>query len=224
MRPIDKGSVPTDEHGDPKTFSDYRKWRLDLINRIGNYCAYCNMPLYHSLNVEHVVPKKPQKGQPKGDPLAWENLLLACGPCNFAKGNKPVHDVFLPEKDNALLYLKTGFKDSKHLLIYPAKNLSPNLLQKAENTIALFRWQDANSRNDIVDLRSLERSKARSIAELALRKYIQINEEDKPYAVELIAQLAAAKGFFIVWFEVFEEVTEVLKALVQAVPGTDLKV
>ncbi len=62
MRPIHKGPCPLLANGVRKTASNYKDWRLDLIDRIGYYCAYCNMPLSHQLNVEHVVPKVPVPG------------------------------------------------------------------------------------------------------------------------------------------------------------------
>lgn len=61
MRPVDRGPVPH-VNGVPKTVADYKDWRQDLIDRIGNYCCYCNMVLNDSPQVEHVTPKKPQPG------------------------------------------------------------------------------------------------------------------------------------------------------------------
>ena len=63
------------------------------------------MPLNHSLQVEHVVPKNSPAGYIVGDALAWDNMLLACGPCNTAKSNKPVDFVtyYFPEEHNILL-------------------------------------------------------------------------------------------------------------------------
>lgn len=55
MRPIAKGTIPTDDKGNPKTVSHHRSWRKDLIDRIGNYCCYCEMILTDSPQVEHVI-------------------------------------------------------------------------------------------------------------------------------------------------------------------------
>jgi hypothetical protein len=45
MRPIDRGSCPTDAAGIPKLFRKYQDARGDLITRIGEYCSFCETPL-----------------------------------------------------------------------------------------------------------------------------------------------------------------------------------
>lgn len=52
-----------------------------LENRIGSYCSYCEFPLNHVPEVEHVVSKK------KNPELrtAWSYLLLGCKYCNTRK-------------------------------------------------------------------------------------------------------------------------------------------
>ena len=55
MRPIDKGPVPLRDDGTPKVVNNYKDWRRDLLKRIGPYCCYCNIPLYDSPQVEHVI-------------------------------------------------------------------------------------------------------------------------------------------------------------------------
>ena len=57
MRPIDKGTVPLDNKGQPKTVTTHTQWRGYLINRIGGYCSYCEMKLNDLPQVEHVVAK-----------------------------------------------------------------------------------------------------------------------------------------------------------------------
>ncbi|MEQ8468840.1 hypothetical protein [Coleofasciculus sp. E1-EBD-02] len=54
MRPIDRGSCPTDATGIPKLFHKYQDARGDLITRIGEYCSFCETPLGVSLAVEHI--------------------------------------------------------------------------------------------------------------------------------------------------------------------------
>lgn len=105
MRPLNKGNLPLDEVGNRMDPANYKKWRKALISRIGYYCAYCNQPLSHSLQVEHVIPKTPQHGYAPRDALAYGNMLLACGPCNNAKDNNPVDTAtyYFPEKHNTHL-------------------------------------------------------------------------------------------------------------------------
>lgn len=38
MRPVNKGDIPQLNNKE-KIVSDYKDWRLDLIDRIGGYCA-----------------------------------------------------------------------------------------------------------------------------------------------------------------------------------------
>jgi hypothetical protein len=41
MRPVVRGSWPTDEGGNLIRFSDYKEARDALISTMGNYCSYC---------------------------------------------------------------------------------------------------------------------------------------------------------------------------------------
>lgn len=46
-------------------------------------CAYCKIPLTRlEATTDHVLPKARGGGNTK------DNLVVACKPCNFAKGNK----------------------------------------------------------------------------------------------------------------------------------------
>ena len=45
MRPIERGEIPTDAQGQPKVFRQYKHARRDLIDRLGEYCSYCEMHL-----------------------------------------------------------------------------------------------------------------------------------------------------------------------------------
>jgi hypothetical protein len=52
---------------------------------LGSYCSYCETTIAQLGEVEHVRPKSILGIQA----LSWDNFLLACGPCNNAKSNKP---------------------------------------------------------------------------------------------------------------------------------------
>lgn len=73
MRPVDKGSVPTDNNGQPKQYSEYQQARPDLIKRLGEYCSFCEGRIAANLAVEHILPKSlhPQLA------LCWDNFLMA---------------------------------------------------------------------------------------------------------------------------------------------------
>jgi hypothetical protein len=63
----------------------YGKARRQLIQNIGQYCSYCEIPLATNLAIEHMLPKSnfPLMA------LVWDNFLLACSLCNSYKNNKP---------------------------------------------------------------------------------------------------------------------------------------
>jgi hypothetical protein len=63
----------------------YPNARRAMIDRIGQYCSYCELPIVANLAIEHVVPKT-------SFPLLatrWSNFLLACAACNSKKGSLP---------------------------------------------------------------------------------------------------------------------------------------
>lgn len=217
MRPLDKGSVPTNADGSNKTVNDYDNWRLDLITRIEYICAYCNMPLSHQLQVEHVVPKKPKPGNPAGDPLAWENMLLACGPCNNSKDNHPVEEIYLPEVHNSHLPFEGDFQtiDKKqHGIIVPRNSgLNDPQKQKAKKSIECFGWDKIDNRAAVVDIRSLKRGEAREMVAVQKWSYDQNKGTDITKAAEVVATSARITGFFSLWYEVFADEPEAMKAL-----------
>ena len=48
-----------DAQNNPKRFQPYNKAKADLLDRLGEYCSYCERP--GDLHVEHVVPKNIDK-------------------------------------------------------------------------------------------------------------------------------------------------------------------
>lgn len=232
MRPIDKGRCPQ-ENGKDKTVSQYRDWRKDLIDRIGYYCVYCNIPLSHQLHVEHVVPKAPLQGSPVGSLLNWENMLLACEKCNKSKSNKPsapsVH--YLPEYHNGLLPFvsKTSPKHPNALLIGVKSGLNPAQQTKAQKTIDDFELENIDIRGAIVDIRWMKRWNAKLAVQSALYLLQMAKSSPTTYNAALagkhIATIAAEIGFFILWFETFHHEPEVLRSLIDSslIPGTDPK-
>lgn len=53
----------------------------NLLKRDGNACVYCGCKNKKSLTIDHVIP------QSRGGKDTWENLVIACSPCNSKKGN-----------------------------------------------------------------------------------------------------------------------------------------
>jgi hypothetical protein len=64
---------------------NYREARRDLIESIGAYCSYCELPTSANLAVEHRLPKHyfPTSF------LDWSNFLVACPICNAIKSDNP---------------------------------------------------------------------------------------------------------------------------------------
>ena len=228
MRPLDKGSCPTDDSGSQIAVTDYTFWRKRLIDRIGCYCAYCNMPLSHNLQVEHVVPKHPPAGYAQGDPLKWDNMLLACGPCNNAKGNTPIDfdDYYFPENNNTLLpfQIRIHPEHADAAIVQKAEGLTLIQQGKAEKTIALLGLATIDRRNNIVDIRWKKRKEAIIAVNTAFELYQQLSEKigNALIAIPHLVQSAKHVGFFGLWFEKFKNEPEVIQAFLNPdmIPGT----
>lgn len=63
----------------------YKQASVPLTQALGAFCSFCGSPLSGLLEVEHGVPKA---NYPTYS-VSWKNFLLACSPCNNAKGNTP---------------------------------------------------------------------------------------------------------------------------------------
>jgi hypothetical protein len=63
----------------------YKQAAVPLMKRLADYCSYCETRLTGLLEVEHTVPKS----QFPTFAVDWDNFLIACGPCNTAKGDGP---------------------------------------------------------------------------------------------------------------------------------------
>ena len=57
--------------------------RRNIFVRDKNQCQYCGMkPPKNELSIDHVVPRS------RGGQDHWDNLVLACKPCNSRKGDR----------------------------------------------------------------------------------------------------------------------------------------
>lgn len=228
MRPINKGNTPQ-LNGADKQVSDYKDWREDLLDRIGNYCSYCNMVLNDSPQVEHVLPKNPQPGQPAGALLAWDNMLLGCGPCNRAKGNKPNSPAthYMPDSSNTHMVFDYLVIDHPKKVSQKACILVPKvgvdvILVKSKNTIELCKLDALTVNPRATDLRWKYRFEAWHSANLIWRKsWDEWGHRFPGKFIPLLIDVAKAKGFFSIWFEAYSDVPDVKITLISALPGTD---
>ena len=146
MRPIIKGETPTDNAGNTIVFSEYARSRRYLIDRIGEYCSYCERKIEANLAVEHVQPKdsNPQLA------LEWSNFLLGCTNCNSTKGKKQVilNEYVWPDIDDTysyFLYNHTGI-----VQVSPEIN-DPNLMLKIQKMLDLVGLQKSPPRTGSAD-------------------------------------------------------------------------
>lgn len=224
MRPIDKGDTPQLDNKE-KTVSDYKDWRQDLLDRIGNYCAYCNMVLTDGPQVEHVAPKviNPQLR------LKWSNMLLACGACNRAKSAWPYESNthYLPDYHNTYLafdHVIVPHPKKKNLMacVPVPKNINLVNIEKAANTIELFKFNAITSNPRATDLRWKYRFEAYQSSRLWRDSWDNWGKDVPDAFVPLLLDAALGKGFFSIWFECFHNVTIVKRNLIEAFPGTRL--
>ncbi len=216
MRPIEK-KIWKDELGNSidKEYDPYTEAKDDLIANIGKYCSYCEVPIppKSSVAIEHIKPKS----LPKYGHLStkWSNFLFSCTNCNAIKGTKDFEfdDLHLPHKNNTLL----SFRLDEGGLLRISPNLSVDEKQKAEKTIWLvgIDRRPGDEAYSSKDDRWQNRFETWNLAVKYLKKY-----RTHSVSVDVIVDLALAKGFFTVWLTVFESFVEVRKALIHKFEGT----
>jgi uncharacterized protein (TIGR02646 family) len=213
MRPIERGNIPTDRQGKAKVFRQYRYARRDLIDRLGEYCSYCEMHLDTSLAVEHVRPKTHHPNLA----LQWDNFLLACTNCNSIKGSKDINlaDYYWPDLDNtarAIEYLAGG-------RVHPHSSLAPAQKSKAQRTIALTGLDRIPL---IYDTSASDRrwNNRREAWDIAVESLNDLNENDRPSMRRQIVRTALAQGFWSVWMTVFRDDLDMVHRFIEAFTGT----
>jgi hypothetical protein len=222
MRPIDKGTTPTTESGIIKVVTDHKNWRKDLIDRLGAYCCYCNMPLTDSPQVEHVVAQNLG-----GNILDWNNLLLACGACNRIKSDEPFQSNthYLPEIHNT--YLAFDFRiesvnGEMKAFVIPTNTLMPNQRAKAVATIRLCALDRDTTRieDQITDMRWKFRFESCWEAIFCRKDWDDWGKNVPSNFLPLLITIVVKSGFWWVWFMIFYDVEVVRQALVTQFVGT----
>jgi uncharacterized protein (TIGR02646 family) len=195
MRPVERGFAPG-------TYLDYREAQSDLIERIGDYCSYCERQIETHLAVEHIQPKSrtPDLGN------EWTNFLLACVNCNSCKGAQAIvlEQYFWPDTDNTFLafdYLEGG-------IVTPHPKLDAADAIKSQSTITLFGLDvdpgnpDRNKHPTQKDKRWQRRQQIWELAHKELDRLHNTNTED---IRQLIVEVAIGRGLFSIWMKVFEQ-------------------
>ena len=79
-----------------KAFNGYLRYevrfsRRNIFERDKNACQYCGKRIPKAdLTLDHVVPRS------RGGVDSWDNLVLACMPCNIRKANRTPEEAKMP--------------------------------------------------------------------------------------------------------------------------------
>lgn len=213
MRPLERGPCPREPNTNTqKIYTVYSKARRDLIERLGEYCSYCETRLNASLAVEHVHPKIHHPNLE----LDWNNFLLACTNCNSTKGSQAIifDDYYWADIHNTFIafqYLEGG-------QVVPHPLLTEAQKEKAKRTIELVGLDKTPNKPDASDRRWQNRKEVWEIAKLNLKRLESTT--DKTNYAKAIVDMAKGYGFWSIWMVVFKNHNEVLKGLVTEFIGT----
>lgn len=206
MRPIEKGK-------NSRTFKEYKEAKGDLIDRLGEYCSYCERRLPASLAVEHVQPKSLHPELL----LKWENFLLACANCNSHKLAKDIRleDYLWPDTENTFL----AFVYHEGGRITVNDKLDDRQKKCAQNILALVELQKQPGADDPKrnDMRWNQRKQAWDTATDSLADLLK---EDTESLRKSIVRLAAASGHWSIWMTVFKDDSDMLQRFIKKFPGT----
>ena len=208
MRPVDKGL-------DPRIpFTQYQDARGLLIERLGEYCSFCERRCPSDRAVEHKLPKDYPKNQHLA--LAWGNFLLACRNCNSTKGTKDIalQDLLWPDTENTFHALCYG--PDAMIRVNPALNS-----QEQQQAQALLDLVGVHRTPKIDPQHKDSRWKGRHEAwQLAIGARSDLQNEDTPIHRKRIIELAQANGYWSVWMTVFANDPKMLSDLIHSFPGT----
>jgi uncharacterized protein (TIGR02646 family) len=210
MRPVDKGINET-------TFTKPQDSKHDLLERLGEYCSYCERST--DLAVEH---KKAKSKYPELE-KEWENFLLGCLNCNSSKGTKNTDGILFPDAYNTAYAFVYG--TGARIQVNPA--LSDEEKQSAQRTLAFFGLdkvpppdlspQDPQRRDD----RWLKRLSAWNKAQKTLTTLKKrVNEDTYQEKLDDMLDYVKRDGFFSVWMAVFADEPKICQMLIEAFPGT----
>ena len=208
MRPVERGAAPG-------VFTNYRDAYPRLVERMGDYCSYCERQIETHLAVEHVQPKDPVPALRN----EWTNFLLACVNCNSVKGDTllGLADILWPDTENTLSAF--DYKDGG--LVEARATLLPDMRAKASETIRLVGLDkypgNPGREPSQADLRWHRRFEAWRKAVWCLR---QVEENDTEQVRNLVIQVAMGRGMFSIFWTVFQGDVDLRRRLREAFSGT----
>jgi uncharacterized protein (TIGR02646 family) len=221
MRPVSKGNTPKDNNGVEIEFKKYSKARHYLINRIGEYCSYCERKIPVNLAIEHIQPKSFHEDLK----LEWRNFLLGCANCNSTKGDTDISldDFVWPDTGNSYEL----FEYSSDGLVKPANGISDYLQRKARNMINLVGLDKPTPSNgtsewdENSDRRQHHRIQALIESENYRKKYYLASPEIRNMMKEMLSTIVTHQGFWSIWMHAFETFPEVQKEFIASYVGTN---
>ena len=213
VRPIDKGESPYSK------INHYGEAEPYLNQRIGRYCSFCEMPIFHVPEVEH------REGKASGGDLTdWENLLYGCKYCNTRKLQKikvgEADKWIWPDKDNTFLAFTytNGIPNINEIYL---KTIDVNMLEKAKGLYEGVGLGHYPKNESDKDKRWQRRIVTLGIAEDSRRAWLKMkNSEFKEEELKQIITMAMQTGFFSIWMMVFHDDSEVKCELIKNFPGT----
>ncbi|MDO5411614.1 MAG: HNH endonuclease signature motif containing protein [Lachnospiraceae bacterium] len=219
MRPVDKGESPYD------TIKEYQDALPYLEKKIGLYCSYCEMPINHIPEVEHIISRKHG-----GNETAWSNLLLGCKYCNSRKGAKTtpqnVGAYLWPDMDNTAV----AFSYANGIPVInedTLRKLDPTGIyyEKAKNTYEMAGLGNVpDFQKGDKDRRALSRNASYHRALESLKSWSHIKDAPELFKNDMKKQImmtALADGFFSIWMTVFIDEPQILLALMENFSGTN---
>lgn len=213
MRPVIRGNTPRDSYGNAVQYAHYGDARDSLIERVGNYCSYCEVALHSSIQIEHVQPKSHRRDLE----TSWDNFLFACDYCNPIKGDKQVElsNYYWPDQDNTTRAITYDWNEPPKC----AAGLNEGQMKLAKSTIDLTGLDrvPGHPKFSTRDRRWEKRNEAWGIALLA-RKDLQ--ENDTQQLRNSIVREAISIGFWSVWMAVFFDDLDMRRRFVSWFPGT----
>jgi uncharacterized protein (TIGR02646 family) len=188
-----------------------------LSANIGSYCSFCEqwVNIDYNLDVEHI---QPQSKYPTLE-FNWSNFLLACKRCN-GKDNKTNKDVildeiYLPHTHNTFYCIK--YMEGGLVIVNPKIPITSTEYRKTKKIIDLVGLDKNPKHPDYKpkDNRWELRYEVWQLAEKYLDKLTKTTTD-----VDTIIDLALSRGFFSIWFTVFQDHDDVKKALIEKFTGT----
>lgn len=215
MRPVNRGDMPKDNNENPISFKEYGDARDTLIERLGDYCSYCESPLL-APSIEHIQPKSKEPTLEK----TWGNFLLACTYCNSIKKDKTI------TSGNLNAYFWANTDNTFRAFIYEkdrSPQIDPSLTyahqQIAYETLGLTGLDREPSHPLLTkkDRRWIKRNEAWTKAETAKSN---LDQQPTDLMCQQIVDTATSTGFWSVWMTVFQDDTEMRSCLIEAFQGT----